>query len=85
VGCPFGGTLAFEPSDAGEQFTLAGCAFTRGFVMTGSGEYNYDEERFSLEVAVTGLASGELLYYREADGSLRVTGTYDGETVDRSG
>ena len=82
VGCPFGGTLAFEPSDAGEQYTLTGCAFTRGFVMTGTGEYNYDEERFSLEISVTGLASGELAYAREADGTLRVIGQFAGEPVD---
>ena len=85
VGCPFGGTLAFEPSDAGEQSTLSGCAFTRGFVMTGTGEYNYDEERFSLEVSVTGLAGGELVYVREGDGSVRVSGEYGGEAVDLSG
>jgi hypothetical protein len=85
VGCPYGGTLAFEPSQAGEHFTLAGCAFTRGFVMTGRGEYSYDEERFSLEVSVTGLESGELLYVREADGLLGLTGEYGGETIDLSG
>ena len=84
VGCPLGGTLAFEPSDVGEHFTLAGCAFTRGFVMNGSGEYNYDEERFSLEVSVTGLANGELEYVREGDGSTRVTGEYGGESLDLS-
>ena len=85
VGCPYGGTLAFEPSDAGEQFTFEACAFSRGFVMTGTGEYNYDEERFSLEVSVTGLASGELLYEREGDGSVHVGGKYGGETIDLSG
>jgi pimeloyl-ACP methyl ester carboxylesterase len=85
VGCSFGGTLSFEPSDAGEQFTLASCAFSRGFVMTGTGEYNYDEEQFRLEVSVTGLANGELAYVREADGSIRVTGTHDGEAMDLSG
>jgi pimeloyl-ACP methyl ester carboxylesterase len=85
VGCPYGGTLAFEPSDAGEQFTLDGCAFSAGFVMSGTGEYNYDEETFTLQVSVAGLASGELDYIREADGSVRVTGTYDGRAVDLSG
>jgi pimeloyl-ACP methyl ester carboxylesterase len=85
VGCPYGGTLAFEPFDAGEQFTLDGCAFSAGFVMSGTGEYNYDEETFTLQVSVAGLASGELDYIREADGSVRVTGTYDGRAVDLSG
>jgi hypothetical protein len=85
VGCPFGGTLAFEPSDAGEQLTFEGCAFSAGFALTGTGEYNYDEERFSLQVSVSGLASGELAYVREADGSIGVTGEYGGETIDLSG
>ena len=85
IGCPYGGTLAFEPSDVGEQFTFEGCAFSRGFVMTGSGEYNYDEESFSLQVSVTGLASGDLEYVRDADGVIRVTGEYGGESVDLSG
>ena len=85
IGCPYGGRLAFEPSDVGEQFTFEGCAFSRGFVMTGTGEYDYDEESFSLQVLVAGLASGELLYVREADGSLQVTGEYGGVAVDLSG
>jgi len=85
VGCPFGGKLAFEPSDDGEAFTLEQCAFSDGFVMTGSGEYNYDEELFSLEVAVSGLAEGQLAYTRDADWNLQVTGEYAGEQVDLSG
>jgi hypothetical protein len=71
VGCPFGGTLVFEPSVAGEQLAFGGCAFSAGFALTGTGEYNYDEERFSLQVSVSGLASGELIYVRKADGSIR--------------
>jgi hypothetical protein len=85
VGCPYGGTLAFEPSDDGEVFTLEQCAFSEGFVMTGSGAYNYDEELFSLEVAVSGLADGQLTYTRDADWNLQVTGEYAGEQVDLSG
>jgi pimeloyl-ACP methyl ester carboxylesterase len=85
VGCPFGGTLAFEPSDAGEQFTLAGCAFTRGFVMTGTGEYNYDEERFSLELTVAGPLSGEMAYVREGAGSVSLKWAYGGKIIDLSG
>jgi hypothetical protein len=82
VGCPFGGTLSFEPSDAGEQLEFVECAFTAGFILTGSGTYDYDTERFSLEVTVTGAAQGTLVYTRDADGSLRVIGDYAGKAVD---
>jgi pimeloyl-ACP methyl ester carboxylesterase len=85
VGCPFGGTLVFEPSVAGEQLAFGGCAFSAGFALTGTGEYNYDEERFSLQVSVSGLASGELIYVRKADGSIRVAGEYGGREIDLSG
>jgi pimeloyl-ACP methyl ester carboxylesterase len=84
VGCPYGGTLAFEPSDVGESFTLTGCAFSQGFIMTGTGVYNYEEDEFSLDVAVTGLAGGHLVYTRADDGTLSVTGVYAGSSVDLS-
>jgi pimeloyl-ACP methyl ester carboxylesterase len=85
VGCPFGGTLAFEPSDAGESVTLDGCAFSEGFAMTGTGSNDYDSSLFTLELTVSGLAPGALTYTRDADGNLSVRGTYDGEAVDLSG
>ena len=52
--------------------------------MSGTGEYNYDEERLTLEESVTGAASGDLVYTREGDGSLHVTGVFDGEPVELS-
>jgi hypothetical protein len=85
IGCPYGGgTLTFQPSDDGEVFTLIECAFSDGFVMTGSGSYNYDEELFSLDVTVAGLESGKLVYTRDADGLLHVSGEYGGQAVDLS-
>ena len=84
VGCPFGGTLAFEPSEEGELYALEGCTFSQGFMMTGTGAYNYEEGRFSLNVAVTGLKSGDLVYTREGDGTMSVRGQYGGETIDLS-
>ncbi|MDO9130068.1 MAG: alpha/beta fold hydrolase [Anaerolineales bacterium] len=84
IGCPFGGRLSFEAIDAGEAFTLDQCAFSQGFTMTGAGSYNYDEERFTLDVIVSGLAGGTLSYTRESDGALHVTGTYNGQTIDLS-
>jgi pimeloyl-ACP methyl ester carboxylesterase len=83
VGCPYGGTFAFEAVDVGEQFTLSGCAFSAGFVMSGTGSYNYDEDRFELDVAVTGPGTGNLVYVRQGD-TAGVTGEYDGQPVDLS-
>lgn len=84
IGCPFGGTLTFEPSDAGETFTFTDCAFSEGFVMTGDGSYNYDAELVTFRVTVTGLADGRLTYTRDANLNLRVTGQYGGQAVDIS-
>jgi pimeloyl-ACP methyl ester carboxylesterase len=82
VGCPYGGTLAFEPTDAGDSFTLDGCAFSAGFVMTGTGMYDPNIDRTTFDVAVSGLAAGTLSYVRESDGTVRLTGTYAGNPVE---
>jgi len=84
IGCPLGGTLHFEPKNGASSFTLAECAFSRGFSLTGMGEYNPDMDQFTLEVGVTGLAEGMLSYVRDGDGSIRVTGEYDGQAIDLS-
>jgi pimeloyl-ACP methyl ester carboxylesterase len=80
--CPYGGTLTFDYGDTGDVFTLTNCAFSQGFIMTGNGSTNYEEGSFTLEVTVTGLKEGSLTYVRDAEGSIRVTGTYDGEEID---
>lgn len=84
VGCPFGGTFTFEPSDDGEKFTFTNCAFSDGFVLTGEGIYNYDEELLTLNVSISGIARGTLIYTRDADYNLSVTGEYDGAEVNLS-
>jgi len=82
VGCPFGGALQFERVDSRRHFRLSGCAFSAGFGMTGTGAYDPEEDRFTLDVEVTGLADGQLAYVSESDGALSVTGEYDGQPVD---
>jgi pimeloyl-ACP methyl ester carboxylesterase len=82
VGCPFGGSLSFEPSDAGESLALSNCAFSEGFVMTGRGVYDYNAGLFMLAVAVTGLEEGTLIYTRDIDDVRTVQGMYAGEPVD---
>jgi pimeloyl-ACP methyl ester carboxylesterase len=82
IGCPMGGTFTFEAVDTGEAYTLDACAFSDAFIMTGSGSYNYDEDLFTLDVSVTGLADGTLTYTRDGGGVRHVTGDYAGQTID---
>jgi hypothetical protein len=84
MGCPFGGTVSFEPTEAGEAFTFDSCAYTDDFILTGSGSYNYDEGLLTFEVAVSGLKEGSLTYTRDADDVAHVSGEYGGEAVDLS-
>lgn len=82
VGCRYGGTFTFEPTDVGEIFTFENCAFIEGFAMTGTGEYVY-AETFTFDVAVSGEAEGQLIYTRDEanDNTTSVTGVYDSEPV----
>jgi pimeloyl-ACP methyl ester carboxylesterase len=83
VACPFGGSFTFGPGEAGEAYTFENCAYTNGFVLTGSGVYDYGAGTFNIEAEISGEKSGTLSYTRDAnDGSLSVTGEYGGEMVD---
>jgi len=83
VACPFGGSFTFGPSDAGEAYTLENCVYTKGFSLTGTGGYDYENGLFSIEAQVGGDTTGTLTYTRDAkDGSASVTGEYGGETID---
>jgi hypothetical protein len=85
VGCTYGGTLSFEATDEGQEFDLTDCAFSKGFVMTGTGFSSDGVSDFSLEVAVSGDAEGNLTYVYDSDGNISVTGEYAGEKVDLAG
>ena len=83
VGCPFGGTLQFESTATGDLLTLEDCAFAFGFRMTGTGWNDYDAGFFILEVAVSGVGSGDLNYVWDANSdTYTLTGDYNGEEVD---
>lgn len=85
VACPYGGSFTFGPSEAGESYTFENCVYTRGFVLTGSGSYDYGTGLVTIEAQVSGDKSGTLTYvYNNNDGSASVTGEYGGETVDLS-
>jgi pimeloyl-ACP methyl ester carboxylesterase len=84
IGCPAGGSFTFESIDMGEAYTLTGCTFSYGFSMTGIGSYNYDEGVFTLNIDIEGLANGRLVYTRDSEGVLRVTGEYNNQAIDIS-
>jgi len=86
VGCPFGGTLHFESNDVGDSLTLDECAFSRGFVLSGTGGNDFEAGQFFLEVTVSGVGSGTLSYLRDDNlGTYTLTGKYNNQPVDLSG
>ena len=61
------------------------CAFLEGFVITGTGSYDYDAGLFTLEMQVTGTQSGNLTYVRDDNaGTYSLKGAYGGQDIDLS-
>jgi pimeloyl-ACP methyl ester carboxylesterase len=81
VGCPFKGSMRFEPDGKMVAFILNTCSFTRNFNMTGAGSYNPGTDRFVFDVAATGRWQCELKYVRTGE-ETRVTGRCDGDEVE---
>jgi pimeloyl-ACP methyl ester carboxylesterase len=83
IGCDYGGTLTYAPTDAGTDLTLAGCEFTDGLPITGTGAI--DDESGGLTMTIT-VPDGRLTYARDGDGNRSVSGTFRGKPVQqRSG
>jgi hypothetical protein len=83
VACTYGGTFTFGPSDAGEAYTFKNCAFVKGFVMTGSGTYDYKGNLVTFDVQVSGAKTGKLTYtHNTSDGSMSVSGEFGGQKID---
>jgi pimeloyl-ACP methyl ester carboxylesterase len=80
VGCTFNGTLRFEPRGNNYAFIFSTCTFTRNFRLTGTGSYNPDRDRFTMDVSTSGRWQCQLKYTRTGDNT-RVTGTCDGRQV----
>ncbi len=82
VGCNYGGTLGFEPNNAGTRtnFSFNKCAFVNNFIMTGTGFYNANTDRFVLKVSTTGRWKCNLTYDRKGE-NIKITGKCDGKNV----
>lgn len=80
AGCGANGTLQFAPDNARVKFTLQVCAFTKGFEMTGNGTYDFNADRFTLNVIVSGEQTCRLVYER-VGAKTNLKGSCNGSTV----
>ena len=63
VGCPVGGgTMRMRESRNGYRFVFRRCGFTRGVLLTGTGSYDSNRDRFVLDVTLTGRFDGRFRY-----------------------
>jgi pimeloyl-ACP methyl ester carboxylesterase len=85
IACPFGGSFTFGPGDLGEAYAFESCEYIKGFALTGSGSYDYDNSVITYDGKVSGDKEGSLVYTDDAaNGAFSVKGEYGGETIDLS-
>jgi hypothetical protein len=72
VGCRFGGTIRYTPTDTGSRLRLEDCAWSHGLALTGSGRIDDDAGTLSLRVRPSATDPREMRYRRAADGSVTV-------------
>lgn len=81
VGCPYGGTVTFSPTDDGEAFVLEDCAMIDGFAVSGVATNNYDVA-LTYDVTVNGNDDDHLIYvYDLSTGMYTIEGTFNGEEI----
>ncbi len=81
VGCDFGGTITYAPTDVGTRVILEACEFTRNVALTGRGATDDVAGTFRLQVA---RRTDTLRYDRDGDGGVTVVGTFRGQAVSLS-
>ncbi len=81
MGCDFGGVLEYRPASSGTDLSLAGCAFTPGLPVSGTGAID-DSGGITLKVTTPDAA---LDYARNGDGKVTISGTFRGRTVKSGG
>lgn len=82
IGCNYGGALGFQMNNAGTRvnFSLNKCQLATHFAMTGTGFYNFNTDRFVLDVTTTGRWKCNLRYDRKGE-NIKITGKCDGKNV----
>lgn len=82
VGCTFGGTYTFGPTDDGAAYTYDQCSMMPGLVVTGTSTYNSGLGIFTSSLEISGEKEGTLIYnYNYQTSTATLTGKLDGETV----
>ncbi len=71
IGCDFGGTLTYTPTDVGVDLAFEACAFTPNLPLTGSGTADDEAGLFVMDLT---LSNGSIHYERDADGNRSITG-----------
>ena len=80
IGCTYGGDLSVEYSEGGEKWTLTDCAFSQGITLDGSADNVYEPFKFTLNVKLSGVAEGDLVYTQTLDKET-LSGTYGGQAM----
>ena len=85
IGCNYGGTLGFTSNNAGTktEFVLKKCALVKNFILTGTGSYNVNNDRFVLNVTTTGRWICDLKYVRKGE-AINITGKCDGKLLNEN-
>jgi pimeloyl-ACP methyl ester carboxylesterase len=81
IGCSYGGSLTYVPTDEGETMTFAACELFNDVVLEGTGEWIYGVT-FSITLQVSGAINAELSYLEdESFGGEHYSGTFNGQPV----
>jgi hypothetical protein len=85
VGCPLGGTFAFESDEWGAYlYKFDECSFAEDFIFTGTGKYDPYADRFTLAISTQGRWQCDATYIRAGERT-RIAGNCDGTTFRASG
>ncbi|MEP7290872.1 MAG: alpha/beta hydrolase [Chloroflexota bacterium] len=81
VGCTYGGSVTFSPTDDGEAFALDECAFIEGFALNGTATYDYGVA-LTFDVEVNGSEDDYLVYTNDlATGMYTIKGELEGQAI----
>jgi pimeloyl-ACP methyl ester carboxylesterase len=71
-GCPYGGSIRYEPTDDGARLRLDGCAWSEGLPLTGTG--TIDDATGGLRLSVASGQGRPVRYARDGDDRVTVSG-----------
>ncbi len=84
VGCPLGGTFAFDTDAVKYLYTFDACSFANDFTFTGTGSYNPNRDQFILTITTEGRWQCNIKYTRTG-ARTSVTGNCNGNTIRSQG